>query len=331
MSQSSIFARQREVWVAVNTGGRGLTAAASGGDGAPGRAAAGGPALSAVVAGTWRMAGWGMSARERLAWIEQCVDMGITSFDHADVYGDYSVEELFGDALAHATLSLRRSIQIVTKCGIKLVSAARPAQQIKSYDSSAHHIRLSVEASLKKLRIECIELLLLHRPDLLADPGEIAGVIGALRNEGKLRHFGVSNHSTEQFETLNRMVPLCTNQVELSPLHLDALTDGTLNQCMNLGLRPMIWSPLAGGRLMTGTDEQSLRTRAGLQHAADTYGVALSTMAFAWIFRHPSRPVIITGTRRRQGLEEAVAALAVPLDRENWYRIWSAGAGHEVA
>jgi predicted oxidoreductase len=287
--------------------------------------------LPRVVAGTWRMADWVMTAQERLGWIEQCVDLDITSFDHADVYGDYSVEGLFGDALVHAAPSLRAKIQIVTKCGIKLVSGRRPLHRIKSYDSSAAHIRASVEESLRKLRIERIELLLLHRPDLLADPEEIGGVVQALRSEGKLRHFGVSNFSTAQFETLNRSVALATNQVELSPLCLDALDDGTLNQCMDLGLRPMIWSPLAGGRVLTGVDDRSIRVRAVLEQVADSHGITLPTAAYAWVLRHPSRPAIITGTRRAQGLEAAVAALALDLDRESWYRIWSASAGREVA
>ena len=290
-----------------------------------------GPQLSTIVAGAWRLASWGFSARETLAWIETCLELGITSFDHADVYGDYTVEGLFGDALAHAPASLRAKVRVVTKCGIKLVSGRRPLHKIQSYDVSAQHIRSSVEASLASLRIDSIELLLLHRPDLLANPSEIASVIDALRREGKVRHFGVSNHSTSQFALLNRCIPLATNQVQFSPLCLDALDDGTLDQCTDLGVRPMIWSPLAGGQLMIGTDERSVKVRSALNEIAQAHGIALSTAAFAWIARHPSRPLIVTGTHRAQGLVEAVAALAVDLVREEWYQVWRVSAGREVA
>ena len=290
-----------------------------------------GPQLSNIVAGAWRLASWGFSDQETLAWIETCIELGITSFDHADVYGDYTVEALFGDALAHAPASLRAQVRVVTKCGIKLLSGRRPLHRIKSYDTSAQHIRASVDASLKNLRIDNIELLLLHRPDLLANPSEIASVIDALRSEGKVRHFGVSNHSTAQFALLNRSVSLATNQVQFSPLCLDALNDGTLDQCTELGLRPMIWSPLAGGKLMIGTDERSVKVRSVLSDIAQAHGIALSTAAFAWIARHPSRPLIVTGTHRAEGLAEAVAALAVDLGREEWYQVWRVGAGREVA
>ncbi len=291
---------------------------------------AGGPALSAIVAGAWRMGDWGLDLAGRRRWVDQCLDLGLTSFDHADIYGGYTVEALFGEVLA-ADPALRHRLQIVTKCGIKLTGEARPGHAIKSYDTSRAHVIASVENSLRALRTDHVDLLLIHRPDALTDPDELADTFRGLRAAGKVQHFGVSNHAPSQLAMLHRRVPLVTNQIELSPLQLGALTDGTLDQCLDLGLRPMIWSPLAGGRLFGATDEAARRVRDVLQVLAATRGVSLATMAYAWILRHPSRPLPITGSGRVEALREAVAALAVELGAEDWYRVWQAAAGHEVA
>jgi predicted oxidoreductase len=288
-----------------------------------------GPRLSAVVAGVWRLADWPWDAAECRRWIEQCVDLGITSFDHADIYGGYRVEALFGDALAGAP-GLRERLQIVTKCGIKLVSPLRPQHSIKSYDSSAAHVVASVDASLRALRTERIDLLLLHRPDLLMEPDALADTFAGLRRAGKVQHFGVSNHTPGQLAMLHRRHPLVTQQIEFSPLQMRALADGTLEQCLDLGLRPMAWSPLGGGRLFHGDDEHARRVRGTLQALADAHGVSLTTMAYAWVMRHPSRPLPITGSRRIEVLRDAVAALQVPVSAEDWYRVWQASVGHEV-
>ncbi len=285
--------------------------------------------LSAIVAGVWRMDEWNFDVAARQRWVEHCLALGITSFDHADIYGDYQVERLFGAVLAAAP-RLRDSMQLVTKFGIKLRSAHRPAHAVKSYDTSRQHIIDSVEESLRALRTDRIDVLLIHRPDLLMDPAEVAETFHALRAAGKVLHFGVSNHTPSQFALLHRHIPLVTNQIELSPLQLGALGDGTLDQSVELGLRPMIWSPLAGGRLLTSTDDDAVRVRAVLQDLASRHGVSETTIAFAWLLRHPSRPIPITGSRRIEALRESVAALDVTLARDEWYRVWEAGAGHEV-
>jgi len=292
--------------------------------------APGGPRLSPIVAGAWRMADWGLDAAARLRWIEECLALGITSFDHADIYGDYQVERLFGEALA-LDPSLRGRLQLVSKCGIKLTSAHRPAHAIKSYDTSAEHVTASVGASLRALRTDHLDLLLIHRPDPLMDAAELAATFERLRAAGKVRHFGVSNHTPSQFALLHQHVPLATNQVELSPLQLSALTDGTLDQCQALGIRPMIWSPLAGGRLFTGAGDDARRVREALDAVALELGASPTTIAYAWILRHPSRPVPITGSGRIAALREATSALDVSLSRDAWFRIWRAGAGRDVA
>ena len=286
--------------------------------------------LSPVVAGCWRMAEWGQTVAERVRWIEDAAELGITSFDHADIYGDHRVEALFGDALA-AGPGLRERLQIVTKCGIRLPSAARPANTIKSYDSSAAHVRASVEQSLRNFRTDRIDLLLIHRPDALMQPDELAAAFDELRRAGKVLAFGVSNHSPKQLALLHRRMPLVTNQIEFSPLQMQALADGTLDQCTDLGLRPMIWSPLARGRLFSDEGDQARRVRAALGELAERHGHPLSTLAFAWILRHPSRPIPITGSRRIDALREAWAALSVTVGAEDWYRVWQASMGHAVA
>lgn len=294
-----------------------------------GRLGTDGPALSAIVAGAWRMASWEMDVQARRRWIEECLELGVTSFDLADIYGDYQVEALFGEALALSP-SLRRRMQLVSKCGIRLVSAHHPAHTINSYDSSRAHVLAQVDHSLRALRTDYLDLLLIHRPDFLMDPAELAATFRELRDAGKVLHAGVSNHKPSQLALLHHRFPLATNQIELSPLHLDPLSDGTLDQCLDLGLRPMIWSPLGGGRLLTSDDERARRVRTVLEALAREHHVSLATIAFAWILRHPSRPVPITGTRRIEGVREAVAALGVTLAAEAWYRVWEASTGHPV-
>jgi predicted oxidoreductase len=289
-----------------------------------------GPLLSAIVAGAWRMAEWGLSPVQRLSWVHAALDVGISSFDHADIYGGYTCEALFGEALALHP-GLRQRIQLVGKCGICLVSDQRPAHRLQHYDTSAAHVRASVERSLENLGTDHLDVLLVHRPDALMDPLALAEVFHALRKEGKVRHFGVSNHAPSQFALLHQHIPLVTNQIQLSPLHLDALTDGTLDQAMALGTRPMAWSPLAGGRLFTGHDAAALRVREVLGRMALERGVASATLAYAWLLRHPSRPLPITGSGRVQALHEAAQAMSVQLSRQDWWEIWQAGAGHAVA
>ena len=289
--------------------------------------------LSPIVAGLWRLHQWGLGTAALVDWIEQALALGITSFDHADIYGDYRSEAMFGQALAAAP-GLRERLQIVTKFGIRLVSPQRPAHAAKCYDSSAAHLRASVQASLQALRTDRIELLLLHRPDLLMDPDELAQTLRELLAAGQVLHFGVSNHAPGQLAMLRRRHPIATHQFEFSPLQMKALADGTLEQCVDLGIAPMVWSPLAGGRLMTGDDAQAARVRAVLAElGARCGGASVATMAYAWLLRHPARPLPITGSRRIDALREAVAALplAARLTHEDWYRVWQASIGHELA
>ncbi len=286
--------------------------------------------LSRIVAGMWRMTEWDMTPQQRLAFIEQCIALGVTSFDHADIYGGYGVEGLFGEALALKP-SLREQIQIVSKCGIKLISGRRPTHTIQHYDTSSAHIVASVENSLKELRTDYLDLLLIHRPDPLMDFDEVANTFQRLRSEGKVKEFGVSNFSRHQFETLNKRVPLVTNQVEFSPLHLEPMFDETFDGLQDLGVQPMIWSPLGGGRLFTAGDEQGERLRLKIKEVADELNRPFASVVFAWIMQLPCRPVPLTGSGRIESIQVAVEATQFALSRPQWFEILRAARGHEVA
>lgn len=286
--------------------------------------------LSRIVAGMWRMTEWDMTPQQRLAFIEQCIALGVTSFDHADIYGGYGVEGLFGEALALKP-SLREQIQIVSKCGIKLISGRRPTHTIQHYDTSSAHIVASVENSLKELRTDYLDLLLIHRPDPLMDFDEVANTFQRLRSEGKVKEFGVSNFSRHQFETLNKRVPLVTNQVEFSPLHLEPMFDETFDGLQDLGVQPMIWSPLGGGRLFTAGDEQGERLRLKIKEVADELNRPFASVVFAWIMQLPCRPVPLTGSGRIESIQVAVEATQFALSSPQWFEILRAARGHEVA
>lgn len=291
---------------------------------------AGGPELSRIVAGMWRMTEWGMSVEQRVAFIERCLELGVTSFDHADIYGGYGVETLFGDAL-RLQPSLRGRIELVSKCGIKLVSPQRAQHTIQHYDTSAAHIVTSVEHSLRQLGTDHLDLLLIHRPDPLMQFDEVARTFSKLQEAGKVLHVGVSNFSRHQFEALNRRIKLATNQVEFSPLHTTPMFDETFDGLQDLGVSPMIWSPLAGGRLFNGGEGHADNLRLVIKGIADQLGQPFASVVFAWIMQLPSRPIPLTGTGRVEAIAVAVAGTQFTLSRSDWFTILRAARGHEVA
>jgi predicted oxidoreductase len=221
-------------------------------------------------------------------------------------------------------------MQIVSKCGIKLLSAKHPGHTIQHYDTTAAHIAASVDHSLRALRTDYLDLLLIHRPDPLMDFDDIAGAFTRLREQGKVRHFGVSNFSRHQFEALNRRIALATNQVEFSPLHLAPMFDETFDGLQDKGVAPMIWSPLGGGRLFSG-DAAHASLRAVIQRVADEVQRPFASVVFAWMMQLPCRPVPLTGSGRIAAIAEAVEATAFALSRTQWFEILRAARGHEVA
>lgn len=292
----------------------------------------GGCRLSDLVQGYWRLADWGRGAAETHDFIHRHLDLGISSVDHADIYGDYRCEALFGAALAREP-GLRDRLQIVTKCNIMLTSQRYPERRTKHYDSSARHIRMSVENSLKRLGTDRIDLLLLHRPDPLLDADDVAGCFTRLKAEGKVLHFGVSNFAPESFVLLQSRLgmPLSTNQVEINPFSLGRLPEGTLEQLQRLRTRPMAWSCLAGGRVFDRADPAGARLREVLDEVGSELGGAgPDQVLHAWVLKLPSRPLPILGSGRIERVEAAVAARQLSLSREQWFRILEAGSGRAV-
>jgi len=292
----------------------------------------GGPDFSRFVMGYWRLPDWGLSRPQLIAFIEQGLDLGITTVDHSDIYGDYRVEARFGEALAQVP-GLRERLEIVTKCGIGLVSSQRPGHRIKHYDTSRDHVLASVERSLANLQTEFIDLLLIHRPDPLLDADEVAAAFTTLRAAGKVRHFGVSNFNPHQFELLQDRLPfaMVTNQLEISPYHLPVFFDGSLDLCQRRRIHPMAWSCLGGGRLFGGGDETSRRLRRVLgEEAAAAGGCSPEQLVYAWVMAHPSGPLPLIGSGRIERVRHALEAGQIVLDRQAWFHILQAAAGAEV-
>jgi len=284
-----------------------------------------GPALSRVVAGAWRWHTLSLSKMEEL--IQTGLSNGITSFDHADIYGNYSCEEAFGNVL-RANPSLRNQMEVITKCGIKLLSDKRPDNRIKHYDTSRGHIIWSVENSLKMLATDRIDLLLLHRPDPLMSPQEVAEAFSDLKQQGKVLHFGVSNFFSAQVEMLQSYLsfPLVTNQIELSLFHHQSLFNGTIDDMMKYRMSPMAWSPLGGGKYFE--DERVIN---GLGLMAKQYGGSLTQLLLAWLLAHPSNILPIIGTTKPERINEAAKAAEILLDRQHWFEILKLVVGKDVA
>lgn len=288
--------------------------------------------MSRIAQGFWRLNEWNLRDQQLLKFVEQALEMGVTTFDHADIYGDYTCEELFGKVL-DLKPALRKRMQIVTKCGIKLLSARYPQRKIKHYDTGYESILSSVERSLEKLNTEYIDVLLIHRPDPLMDPAATARAFEKLASDGKVLHFGVSNFTPMQFEMLRRFWggELVTNQIEISPYNLEHFHNGNLEFLIREGIRPMAWSPLSGGDIFNPGDKKGVRVKEKLEDVAMQLGVdGLDKVIYSWIAHHPAGIIPVSGTGKIERLQRAVDALGIPMTREQWFQIYSASLGHDV-
>lgn len=289
---------------------------------------------SKIIAGTMKWGAWG--ARFDTATYEQmikdCIEAGVTTFDHADIYGDYTTEEEFGKVLQQEP-SLRRQMQIITKCGIQMVSANRPHHKIKSYNSSYEHIIESVETSLKNLATDYIDCLLIHRPDPLFNADEVAKAFEQLKQQGKVLQFGVSNFRKWQVDLLRSRFPVAVNQIECSLLHLDPFGDGTLDQCQQHNIIPMAWSPMGAGNLFNTTDddERNKRIIAVANLLAENYATKADVILLSWLMTHPANILPVLGTSKTERIRAAVSATQLKLEREEWFMLWRASTGKEVA
>ncbi|MBX3734349.1 MAG: aldo/keto reductase [Verrucomicrobiae bacterium] len=285
--------------------------------------------VSRLGYGCWRLAGsegveTPTEPAEGIRAVLAAADSGITLFDLADVYGGGRCEELFGAALRERP-GLRNELVVAGKCGIRRAGVPSAISPYR-YDSSAAHIVVSVEASLKRMGIETLDVLMLHRPDFLMEPDEVAGAFVRLHDGGKVREFGVSNFLPTQFSLLQQAcpMPLVVHQVEISLAQSTALEDGTLDQCLASRMTPLAWSPLARGALVPTPGAPRGALTDALIEAASARGVTPAAIALAWLLRHPAGIVPLIGSIRASRIWEAVAAIEVPMDREEWYRLLTA-------
>ncbi|MCW1827214.1 aldo/keto reductase family oxidoreductase [Enterobacter asburiae] len=287
-----------------------------------------GPEFSRFVMGYWRLMDWNMSPLQLASFIEEHIDLGVTTVDHADIYGGYLCESAFGEALKLVP-ALRDRMEIVTKCGI--ATTAKPEHALGHYITDSAHIIKSAEQSLVNLATDRIDLLLIHRPDPLMDADEVAEAFLNLHQSGKVRHFGVSNFTPAQFALLQSRLPftLATNQVEISPVHQPLLLDGTLDQLQQLRIRPMAWSCLGGGRLFNDDEFQPLRNELETI-ARELNAESIEQVVYAWILRLPSKPLPIIGSGKIERVRSALAAEELQMTRQQWFRIRKAALGYDV-
>jgi predicted oxidoreductase len=290
-----------------------------------------GLSLSRLAYGVWRLSEAADTSAQAVAGrIQACLDQGITTFDHADIYGGYSCEALFGAAL-RAQPGLKARIEIVTKCDIMLVSEQRPDNRVKHYDTSAAHVQASVERSLKNIGVDAIDLLLIHRPDPLMDHHALGACLDSLIQSGKVRAAGVSNFMPWDMELLQSAMKnsLVINQIEIGLMQTRGFVDGQIAHAQRLGVPVMAWSPLGGGRLF-GQDAAALRLRPALQRVAGAQGVDETAVAIAWLLHHPARIIPVLGTNDPARIARMQDALRVTLDRQTWFELYSLANGAAV-
>lgn len=284
--------------------------------------------FSELIAGTMRWGIWGANHSERKVQelIEVCLEENITTFDHADIYGNHTTEELFGNAWKEMKIE-REKIQLISKCGIVMNSEKKPSS-LKYYNYDSDYILNCVDESLSNLKTDYLDLLLLHRPSPLMNPEEVAKIFETLRFEGKVKTFGVSNFSVSQFELMNQYFPLITNQIEVSVNHLDSFYDGTLNQMMMRNLRPMAWSVL--GNYFSENSEQNISLKIIIQNLCTKYNADDNQILLSFILKHPSKIIPVIGTSRIETIKKLKQSLLIDLETIDWFKILEASRGTEV-
>jgi len=286
--------------------------------------------ISRLVYGMWRLGDDPDTSPAHVqAKVEACLAQGITTMDQADIYGGYVAEAILGSAL-RAAPSLRDQIEIVTKCGIVAPVGRHAAARVKYYDTSAAHITASLEASLRDMATDRVDLLLIHRPDPLIDHHETGRALDEMVASGKVRAVGVSNFRPWDFSLLQSAMttPLVTNQIELSLNCRAPFTDGDLAFLQERGVAPMAWSPLAGGHLRA---EAGDGLSARLDAIAREAGTDWTAVAVAWLLHHPARVIPVLGTNTLSRIASISDALRVPMDRQTWFELLTLAQGHEVA
>lgn len=284
--------------------------------------------FSPLIAGVMTWGSWGknLDRGSMASLIRVCLESGIDTFDHADIYGGYTTEETFGRGFAQSGVS-REAVKLISKCGICYPSDARPLT-VKHYDYSADYIIWSVENSLRNLQTDYLDLLLLHRPSPLMCSDEIGEAILRLTKEGKILDFGLSNFSPVQTELIQQKALVSYNQIQFSLTHPGAMTDGTLDDMQLRNIRPMAWNPL--GTVYRNDSAQSIRLKKLVEKLEAKYGVSGDVILLAWILKHPARILPVFGTANAERIKKLMRATTLDIETEDWFMLWVESRGEKV-
>lgn len=287
-------------------------------------------ALSPIISGTMNWGVWdkNLTTKEMEHTIQVCIENKITTFDHADIYGDYTTEATFGKAF-HASKIDREKLQLITKCGIQMIAEKRPENKIKHYEYSKDYIVWSVEESLKKLKTDYVDVFLLHRPSPLMQADEIAEAVEKLKSEGKIIDFGLSNFTSSQTELIRSRTEVSYNQVQFSATHFDPMTDGSLDYMQTHGIRPLSWNPL--GTVFREDTKKTRRLKKLLSALVEKYHFGSDTLLLSWILKHPAKVIPIAGTVNIARIQSLMKAVEMEMDKEDWFAIWTESMGDDVA
>jgi predicted oxidoreductase len=280
--------------------------------------------ISPIVQGLWRLTDWNWTSDETVKFIESCLALGVTTFDAAEIYGNYMGEERIGEVLRVAP-HLRNQMEIVTKTGINMFSDKRN-YKMSHYDTRKQKVVTSCQESIKRMNCDVLDVFLIHREDPLIDHRELGKTLDELVDAGWVKSVGVSNFDPMKFDALQSYMKhkLITNQIECSPVCFEHFNNGNMDYLQKTNVRPMIWSPLAGGRLFTSNDEKNVRARKKIDEIAQRHGVEIETIVFAWLLYHPVGAIPISGSGKIKRLQQALAGLNIALTHEEWYEIYTA-------
>ena len=284
--------------------------------------------FSRIIQGCMTWGAWGknLDKIDMISLMEFCLEQGISTFDHADIYGDYTTEIEFGKAFAQSGIR-REKVQLISKCGIQYVGKTRD-NEIKHYQHDADYIIWSAEKSIRDLQAEYLDLLLIHRPSPLMHPDEIAKAAEALISEGKIKAFGVSNFTASQMRLIGSQTYIAANQIEFSLTANDAMHNGILDNMMRSGVTPMCWSPL--GKVFRSEDEQTQRIHEILDELTAKYNASNDQLLLAWILKHPAGIHPVIGTTNKHRIRLAAEAQSIPLNDVDWFKMLVASQGHKV-
>lgn len=285
-----------------------------------------GPKVSPAVYGFYRWNEGDLSQYKMEQIIDLCLELGINTFDHADIYGGYQCEEMFGEIIKSKRIK-REDIVLFTKCGIKLPHPSRPDTRIKHYDTSKEHILKSIENSLRNLRTDYIDIFLLDQLDPLSDLEETVITLQKLRESGKVKNIGVVNFSVFQHQLLSSYlrIPIVTNHIELNLLNTTAFDNGQIDYIKQKYMRPLATAPLAEGQIANSIDKRPLLIRRKLEELSPKYNAHIESIAVAWIVKLGALPLI--GTTDEQRIRNIVRAFDIDLDRQDWYELYGASRG----